>query len=760
MSSTLDEGSQLAPSQFAYFKPTQPTTTASGITPGRALLDSPSPNHTPSPPLERSHRTRKPTTRKLEAVANETQPNTSKSQPKKRTQTSTGKQNGKNVRKTSNVNTSKSATVSGSQAGATQPPNQSGTGVEAETQGGFDSQGEGDDAEGEYETLVNELESTLGHSVENLSTQQIKTLHDQVRQTQALALGPQIQPATTVTQSTAGLGLASGDRSGSHSYEDSGERSQKSKTTMSSEGPLSAQKRRLDAPAVDAASKRARIATDRDDAATEPDSDSDDHSSSSSDSDSEREDASPSKPQGSTSKPTLAGRGPAPSARMSVPAPSAPPARSHAPAPARPLVNAPAPPEASTPAAASLARHPPPTNLNDNEALINWALRIVAEQAQGVTPGSSTSNLRPRSQLDRPTTTTTSAYIAQAVANHRAEHAATGHPRSQADPDRSSSAATTIARTSRASTPAPASEETTTPTSGAGKRKYRKKTKLADFPGCIGEIASAAIPYFLATVFAEGGYEGLETFEDWALDAYRRTYHLEYPDEPEGYERPPVAVLKIMARRASWLRGEIKKRVRAVVEYGYGFRHNAVSRVDIKHNRRLSKILKPNVFHCRNLVSDTDQFEHPEFIHAISAGLFWDSESLGAVFQNRFKPVPMPAVALILTIMQFCIEEWREGHYKPASLDIDTQKDVYGRHLLGLYEYERIAASRLTRFRTEWATAGLDYSGATLDDDSATVQPYVLAANVRPDTPPPELNNENFDAEEHENEGSNSNDEV
>ncbi|QRV93715.1 hypothetical protein RhiJN_21733 [Ceratobasidium sp. AG-Ba] len=157
----------------------------------------------------------------------------------------------------------------------------------------------------------------------------------------------------------------------------------------------------------------------------------------------------------------------------------------------------------------------------------------------------------------------------------------------------------------------------------------------------------------------------------------------------------------------------------------------------LRLSSQCAKKLKPNVFHCKNLVCDSDQFEHPEFINAISAGLFWDSESLGAVFQERFNPVPIPAVALILTMIQSCIEEWQEGYFKPVALDAEMQQKVYERHLLGLYDYEKVAAARLTRFRSKWATDGLNYSGTTHDEDSTTTQPYVLASNVRPDTPPP-----------------------
>ncbi|KAF8596362.1 hypothetical protein BDV93DRAFT_66635 [Ceratobasidium sp. AG-I] len=193
-----------------------------------------------------------------------------------------------------------------------------------------------------------------------------------------------------------------------------------------------------------------------------------------------------------------------------------------------------------------------------------------------------------------------------------------------------------------------------------------------------------------------------------------------------------------MTRRVSWLRGEVKRRIRTIVQYGFGFRNPAVGRADIKHNKRLAKKLGANIFHCRDHVPDSNYYEHPEFVRAIGAGLFWDPESLGVVFRTRFKVVPLPAVALILTMMQASIDEWKLGSLKLEELDADKQQVEYERHLISLYEYERVAESRLTRFREKWFEAGLEYAGATTDEDASAVRPYVLASNIRPDTPPPE----------------------
>lgn len=72
---------------------------------------------------------------------------------------------------------------------------------------------------------------------------------------------------------------------------------------------------------------------------------------------------------------------------------------------------------------------------------------------------------------------------------------------------------------------------------------------MGDFPGRPREVASAAIPHFLATVFGDGAYENTEIFRDWALDAYRETWKLEFPEYE--YEPPPKALTTVVSHNIS-----------------------------------------------------------------------------------------------------------------------------------------------------------------------------------------------------------------
>jgi hypothetical protein len=64
---------------------------------------------------------------------------------------------------------------------------------------------------------------------------------------------------------------------------------------------------------------------------------------------------------------------------------------------------------------------------------------------------------------------------------------------------------------------------------------------------------------------------------------------------------------------------------------------------------RSSSILSTLTAYQQDLESDTDQDEHPVFICCIAKAFFWDPNALGVIFHDKFKLVPLLAVALVLT---------------------------------------------------------------------------------------------------------------
>ncbi|KAG8713805.1 hypothetical protein FRC08_012779 [Ceratobasidium sp. 394] len=736
MAPALSEGLQYtpAPSRFAHLKNTEPSTTASGVIPGQAAFDTPLPDQSPSPELIRSQRTRKPTTKKLEASQSQASSSKSKSKSAKATN---GNGSRTNTGDSSHSGTSKSLTNAGSQARGTVVANNDPT-----NDGDPDSGDDKDDDNDDYyvsQRVIDHLEAFVGQSVAHLSNRQIKELLDSLPQTQASTLETQGEPSQAIAKLPSGLGLAGGDRD-------------KSPPPLEQRTTHSAPPQKRPIEALDSApttSKRVRIANDRqgDGSATEDEEEESefeirlhrrsrlvDLPESESDSDAEpaQSHPAPSRPQTKPANPKAATQPSSKPSGRPMPLPSS----NAAPSTSMNATRTTAERRSSTTSHA--ANRPPPANLSDIDAVVAWALRMAEERAQAL--DQSTAISKPTSRAaqrpDLPGPSATIDHISQAIAKHRSRLNGGEHSGTQGNTSHVSQSSPANTTASRASTP---DDDQPTNSGGQKKRKYSKKAKLSDFPGRIGEVASAVIPRFLAKVFAEGAYEDLEVSRSWALDAYRETWDLEAPEDE--YEPPPKAVLTIIMRRASWLRTKVKERILAIVQYGFGFRNPAIQRCDIKYNKRVAEKLGPNVFHCKDLKPNTNQYEHPEFVRAIGAALFWGPESIGVVYHERFKPVPIPAVALVLTMMQVCIQEWALGQFKPQALEVDKQQIIYERHLLGLYEYERIAGGRLTRFRGNWFDEGLAYARANLEDDEA-VQPYTQACHVRPDTPPPNTDDE------------------
>ncbi|KAG9078701.1 hypothetical protein FRC06_008231, partial [Ceratobasidium sp. 370] len=270
------------------------------------------------------------------------------------------------------------------------------------------------------------------------------------------------------------------------------------------------------------------------------------------------------------------------------------------------------------------------------------------------------------------------------------------------------------------------------------------KSGLGKYPGTRGKAASRAIPGLLSTATRKGIYQEQDTYVKWARNAYRRAWARYYSHV--RYKDPPLDLLRTIILRISGLRTEIKKHVRALVKYLFNFTNPGSSRRLMAANRTLFNQLFPNTFHCRDLRTDVNQFEHPAFVHAICEAYYWHQDSFAVRDHDLFKVMPLPAVALVLTMMQDSIKEWETGVFRARENNFRAQRDMFDAHLQGLYEYQKVARSRLHRFQGKWFRKGMRYAGVRILDSTEEgrfCQPITRACDVRPDTP--ELSEPEYD---------------
>ncbi|KAG9092113.1 hypothetical protein FS749_015996 [Ceratobasidium sp. UAMH 11750] len=254
-----------------------------------------------------------------------------------------------------------------------------------------------------------------------------------------------------------------------------------------------------------------------------------------------------------------------------------------------------------------------------------------------------------------------------------------------------------------------AGEETDVEDTDADDPIVLEKSGLGRYPGTRGKVASRAIPKLLATAIRKGIYQHQDTNLKWARNAYRRVWKAFCPHI--RYRECPLDLLQTIICRISNLRTEIKKRIRQLIRYLFGFMPGLSEKV-LLANQRLVARLGHNNFHCGNLVPNKNQSEHEAFISAIYDAYFWctdsclvrDTEHMDEMVENG---LPLPAVAFVLTMMQDCIEEWQTGQFKPRDLNLTIQRSVFDAHLMGLIVYRRKAPKRLSDFQKAWFEHGM-----------------------------------------------------
>ncbi|KAG9082800.1 hypothetical protein FRC06_004856, partial [Ceratobasidium sp. 370] len=245
----------------------------------------------------------------------------------------------------------------------------------------------------------------------------------------------------------------------------------------------------------------------------------------------------------------------------------------------------------------------------------------------------------------------------------------------------------------------------------------------AGLSGQAGQISQPKVAFDLATKVLEALRSNLATTTTPTLRA-----------NPRKRQRQPKHT-DPMVHRVSWIRGEMKAQVRPVVPFVYPFINPPRTRQDLIHNRELADKLLPNAFHCIDTEKPNEhQYEHPALRDCIAAAFFWAPDSVGMMYHKKFQPIPIPAVAMVLTVMQHCIKEWKTSRHVTRQLNAGKQLKVYDAHLKGLLQYAKRATRRLNKFQHAWFKYGVEYAG-TLPEDEEPYQPITEADHVRPDTP-------------------------
>ncbi|KAG9079761.1 hypothetical protein FRC06_007498 [Ceratobasidium sp. 370] len=132
--------------------------------------------------------------------------------------------------------------------------------------------------------------------------------------------------------------------------------------------------------------------------------------------------------------------------------------------------------------------------------------------------------------------------------------------------------------------------------------------------------------------------------------------------------------------------------------------------------------------------------------------MFYSLNAVGVIYRDFFDPMPLTTVAFVLSIIQFCLEEWETGKFQSRDLSMTDLLHKYVAHLRGLKEASVAAKGQMRRLQQHWFDFGLEYSGATSVEEPL-YQPITRRGEVHPDTPEPDSEAEReAEHEQHDNE--------
>ncbi|KAJ7712831.1 hypothetical protein DFH07DRAFT_763371, partial [Mycena maculata] len=220
-------------------------------------------------------------------------------------------------------------------------------------------------------------------------------------------------------------------------------------------------------------------------------------------------------------------------------------------------------------------------------------------------------------------------------------------------------------------------------------------------------------------------------------------------------ERLPLTptVAKLITNRGPQVRGEVKTKVKPLVELLYGFK-TGQNKKTIARNRKIAEDLKENsTFAFKHVKEKTGLYKHTIFQMAVNAMWFANRKDDGPRHPDLFSPsLPVEAFALVLTAVENSIDEYLTGIRMDVPFTSNDYRSVYEGHLKSLREFaehtakyqildkilirmhsdarfhsgaQPLAAATKATFSTQTLDAAIkEYEdGATTEDDSDAPEP-------------------------------------
>ncbi|KAJ7572110.1 hypothetical protein C8J56DRAFT_72449 [Mycena floridula] len=156
-------------------------------------------------------------------------------------------------------------------------------------------------------------------------------------------------------------------------------------------------------------------------------------------------------------------------------------------------------------------------------------------------------------------------------------------------------------------------------------------------------------------------------------------YKLQDDDEDVCIELDDRA-RKMITNGACHIRGIIKDRLHPIIAPHFGFHSRDKPSIESKNKEIYENLMYQNGFLYKDTKARTGYMRNAIIKDGLQEVFFKTTERQGVRYESYFSPISSATVAIILTTIDFCLEEWSTGKFVQGTIHEDSMKVKYDRY--------------------------------------------------------------------------------
>ncbi|PSS16472.1 hypothetical protein PHLCEN_2v3247 [Hermanssonia centrifuga] len=157
--------------------------------------------------------------------------------------------------------------------------------------------------------------------------------------------------------------------------------------------------------------------------------------------------------------------------------------------------------------------------------------------------------------------------------------------------------------------------------------------------------------------------------------------------------------------RAPHAQGNLRNKLLPLISKTFGFKKDTSRPAVVESNKTIYRMLQectPKRLTYTDPEKRSGYAQATFLLEALQEACFKSKKDIGVVFADYFNPLPLPLMALLLTMVEFGVDGWSSGQYVAVDSGF-SEKDYaakYAAHLKQLKDWESVSVSKVKKIRS------------------------------------------------------------